>query len=323
MTPHTNTPHYSLAMLLQRSDLRARLALLLAFAAVAVLLDYRPLANLIGRRSDYYSHIILIPFVTIYFLAVNRSWVSRIERHDWRPGIGLAFAGLLLYLIAWWQARWLGDNDFGALATFGSLVFVWGGFLLLFGRKAFRAALFPLFFLAFAIPVPQLLLDSLIYVLQVSSTEVVQWLFNLTGTTYFREGFVYQLVGINIEVAKECSGIRSTLGLIISSVLAGYLFLQSGWRRIVLLVAILPLTIFKNAVRIVTLSLLAVHVDTTFITHGALHHSGGIVFYLPSLAILFVFLWWLRKGEEKGDGESGSKNTKWKNLLGRPAGPTG
>ncbi len=300
MTGPTNTPHQSLAMLLQRSDLRIRLALLLAFAVVAVVLDYRPLADLMSRgKPDYYSHIILIPFVTIYFLFVKRDWVSEIESNGRRSGVCLGLAGLLLYCIALWQEHWLGENDVASLATFGSLVFLWGGFLLLFGPRAFRTARFPLFFLAFSIPVPQLLLDGLIYVLQVGSTEVTQWLFDLTGTSYFREGFVYQLAGINIEVARECSGIRSTLALIISSVLVGHLFLKSGWRRVILLVAILPLTIFKNGIRILTLSLLAVHVDTTFITHSALHHSGGIVFYLPSLGILFIVLWWLRKGDKR------------------------
>ena len=78
---------------------------------------------------------------------------------------------------------------------------------------------------------------------------MTQRLFDLTGTTYFRDGFTYQLANINIEVAKECSGIRSTLALIISCVVAGHLFLKSGWRQLILLIAILPITIFKNAVQ--------------------------------------------------------------------------
>ena len=188
-------------------------------------------------------------------------------------------------------------------------------FILSYGSKSFRAGRFPLLFLLFAIPVPLFLLDRFIYILQVGSTEVTQRLFDLTGTTYFRDGFTYQLANINIEVAKECSGIRSTLALIISCVVAGHLFLKSGWRQLILLVAILPITIFKNAVRILTLSLLAVYVDTRFITEGWLHHSGGIVFYIPSLGLLGVVLWWLSKGERKAKEWNDGMMEEWKRGM--------
>ena len=52
-----------------------------------------------------------------------------------------------------------------------------------------------------------------------------------------------------------------------------------------LLFVILPITVLKNAVRIVTLSLLAIHVDRSFLT-GSLHHDGGIVFFVLALAMM-------------------------------------
>ena len=260
-------------------------------------------------RSDYYSHILLIPFVSVYFLFVERKPILKDLSYSWAAGVSLAVLGALIYLLALWQKEWLGANDFASLTTASSIVVFWGGFVLIYGPKAFRAGRFPLLFLLFATPVPAFLLDRVIYVLQVGSTEMTQWLFDVTGTTYFRDGFVYQLAGINIEVAKECSGIRSTLALIISCVVAGHLFLKSGGRQLVLLIAILPITIFKNAIRILTLSLLAIYVDTRFITESWLHHSGGIVFYIPSLGLLGVVLWRLSKGERKNgiveDGKAG------------------
>jgi exosortase len=274
---------------------------MLAFVCIAVFLAYQPLRSLVSApgRSDYYSHIFLIPFVTLYFLLFERKEIFDDPKYSWKIGAPVIVAGLLVYLLALWLKEWLGTNDFASLATFASIVIFWGGFILAYGPAAFRAGRFPLLFLLFAIPVPLFLLDRFIYVLQVGSTEVTQWLFDLTGTTYFRDGFSYQLANINIEVAKECSGIRSTLALIISCVVAGHLFLKSGWRQLVLLVAILPITIFKNAVRIVALSLLAIYVDTRFITGSWLHHSGGIVFYIPSLGLLGVVLWCLSKGESQ------------------------
>lgn len=285
--------------------LRARLALSLLFAIVAVFLTYQPLRSLMSAgRSDYYSHILLIPFVSAYFLFLERKKILPATGYSWKAGAPVIAAGLLAYVLALWQKEWLGVNDFASLTTAASIVVLWGGFVLLYGPRSFSAGRFPLLFLLFAIPIPAFLLDRFIYVLQVGSTEVTQRLFDLTGTTYFRDGFTYQLANINIEVAKECSGIRSTLALIISCVVAGHLFLKSGWRQLILLIAILPITIFKNAVRITALSLLAIYVDTRFITGSWLHHSGGIVFYIPSLGLLGVVLWWLSKGE-KGREKSG------------------
>jgi exosortase/archaeosortase family protein len=78
--------------------------------------------------------------------------------------------------------------------------------------------------------------------------------------------------------------------------LAGDAFLRSGWAKLVLVLAVLPVAILKNGIRIVTLSLLATHVDEEFLT-GQLHHEGGVVFFVVSLAILAPVVAVLRRSE--------------------------
>ena len=177
------------------------------------------------------------------------------------------------------------------------LVVSWvGGFLLFFGRDAARAALFPLLFLAFTIPIPEPVIDSATQVLKNGSTETVAGLFTLTGTPYHRDGFVFALPGFFIEVADECSGIRSSIALLLTGLLSGHVFLRDSWAKTCVIAAVLPITILKNGIRIVTLSLLAMHVDPGFLT-GQLHHEGGIVFFLLGLLILAPILVLLRKSE--------------------------
>ena len=151
-------------------------------------------------------------------------------------------------------------------------------------------------FLGFTIPIPQPVLDVAVAVLKKGSTEAVAGLFTVTGTPYHREGFVFSLPTFAIEVADECSGIRSSIALLLTSLLAGYMMLTSPWKKLLLVLVILPLTIFKNGIRIVTLSLLAMHVDPEFLT-GQLHHEGGIVFFLLALVLLFPLFAVLRKSE--------------------------
>ena len=111
-------------------------------------------------------------------------------------------------------------------------------------------------FLIFMIPIPFILLDPIIRILQVGSAHAVNGIFHIIGIPYYREGMVFEFTGVTIEVAKQCSGIRSSLAMLVTSVVAGYLILPSGWRRVVLCLTVVPITIFKNAVRITTITLL-------------------------------------------------------------------
>ena len=132
-----------------------------------------------------------------------------------------------------------------------------GSFILCFGIPAFRKGAFPLLFLVFMIPIPSAVLDPFIRFLQTGSLYAAHGIFKLTGVPFFREGFVFSLSGIDVEVAKQCSGIRSCIALFITSIVAGRLFLRTGWRRIVLALSVFPIAMFKNGLRVVTLSLLA------------------------------------------------------------------
>ena len=109
-----------------------------------------------------------------------------------------------------------------------------------------------------------------------------------------RDGTVFQLPGIVIRVAQECSGIRSSWVLFVTSILASHLFLKSPWRRALLVAFVIPLGILRNGFRIVVIGLLCVHVGPEMI-HSIIHRRGGPFFFALSLIPLFLVLWWLRR----------------------------
>jgi exosortase len=146
------------------------------------------------------------------------------------------------------------------------------------------------------VPLPPTLLDRSIYLLQQGSTEIAYLLFKALGVPVLREGFLLTVPGVTIEVARECSGIRSSVALFITCLLAAHLFLRTKWRMLVFVLLAFPLAIIKNGIRITTLTLLSVYVDPGFLT-GRLHHEGGFVFFLLALAILFPVLVLLQKSE--------------------------
>jgi len=123
--------------------------------------------------------------------------------------------------------------------------------------------------------------------------------FHLLGIPIYRTGFLFALPGVTIEIATECSGIRSSLALLIVGLLAGHLFLRTAWTKVALIMLSLPLLIVKNGIRIVTLTLLSIHVDPSYLT-GHLHHRGGILFFLVALGLLMLILRLLRHLEHSG-----------------------
>ena len=131
------------------------------------------------------------------------------------------------------------------------------------------------------------------------AVRATQALFIVTGIPVAREGFVLSLPLMNIEVAAECSGIRSTMMLLLTSMVLGHLFLASAWRQGILLVATVLITVLKNALRIYTLSMLAMYVDPSWI-EGKFHHVyGGSVFFALALAMVFVLIKFLRRSERE------------------------
>ena len=65
-----------------------------------------------------------------------------------------------------------------------------------------------------------------------------------------------------------------------------------------LVLLVIPITMFKNGIRITTLSLLGVYVDRGFLT-SSLHTDGGILFFILALCLMAPILFLLRRGEKR------------------------
>jgi exosortase len=281
------------------SFMRKKDWLFVLFTAVTLALALPPLVDLLRTRwlSEYYSHIYLIPIVSAYLMFRRRKEMFRgtASAHPW--GVLAAAAGVGLYV----AGRFLGGElDVRAsLTTLGALLFWCGSYLVLYGKSGSRRAFFPFAFLLFAVPIPALIIEKIIAVLVVGSASMTHLLFAVLGVPFVHEGPVFHLPGFSIKVAQECSGIRSSLALLITTVLAGQIFLKRFWRQAVLAVAVLPVALFKNAIRIVTLYVLSYFVDMRIIMGGFLHRSGGFIFFGLGLFVLGSILWLLRRGESQ------------------------
>ena len=90
--------------------------------------------------------------------------------------------------------------------------------------------------------------------------------------------------------------IRSSTMLIVITLILAHLFLRSWWRQTLLVAAAIPLSVAKNAVRIVTIAELGTRVDPGYLT-GRLHHNGGFVFLGLAVIVEVAVLQLLRVSE--------------------------
>lgn len=272
------------------------LSLFLLFVTIACF--WQPLAALYSLTQEqiHYSHILLIPWVSAYVFYLNRKAVF--ASSEWSPLPGLILVGL--GAIGYWRADSAAYGvDHVSLTILALVVVSWGIFLLCYGLRTCRTFSFGLLFLLCMVPFPAGLLHMIIVFLQRSSAEVAAIGFSLLGVPVVRDGFVFGLSNMTISVDEECSGIRSTLSLIIIGIVAGHFFLRSVWRKLGIVAVAVPLAIIKNGVRIVGLSLLANYVDPSFLTDMTRHDFGGHLLFVVSVIILISLAWLLRRFEQR------------------------
>ncbi|MGB8523557.1 MAG: exosortase/archaeosortase family protein [Candidatus Acidiferrales bacterium] len=270
--------------------------LLMCLLPFALAWDSTKLLFSLVRENDTFSQIPLIPLLSLFLIYENRAAIFAAVSISRILGAALIIPGMVLIAIAKLNVWQLGSINAVSLLMLAAFLVWLGAFGLLFGVRAFRVACFPLFFLLFMVPIPEPALSKIIYFLQAGSSDMVEVFFRMAGIPYLRQGLIFELPGVAIRVAEECSGIRSSLALLITTVLASHFFLRANWKRMLLCAVVVPIVIFKNGLRIATLSILAIYVNPGFL-YGRLHHQGGFVFFIIALLPMALALRLLQKSE--------------------------
>ena len=254
----------------------------------------------LALRDDQYTHILLILPISAALIFID--W----ERPEPHGGLSVVLGPFLLVVAASvtffmrWRAPFSPDERLAANML--ALVVWWiAAFILCFGLRASRRALFPLCFLFWLVPFPDFVLNPVVNLLQQGSAAAAHLLFTAAGVPVEQRGVLVYIPGLTLEVARECSSIRSSSMLIVTTMVLAQLLLRSPWRKALIILVAIPLSVAKNGLRIFTIAMLVTRVDPSFLT-GRLHRQGGIIFFLIALAAIFVLIWILRRGEEANHG---------------------
>lgn len=253
--------------------------------------------KLLHAHTDYYSHIPAIYCIIGYILVTERKKIF--EKIEYSPfyGMGLVLLSALVYSYGRFNQATLSLNDYASVETLSCGIYLTGIFLCFFGLHTLKMARFPAFLLILTIPTPDFMLDRIVWFLQVQSYQAACWVLDAVHLYPIKEGFLIILPGLTVEVAKQCSGIRSSIALLIISVLYGRYFLRTPPSMILLVVLTMFIAPFKNGLRIASLVILGIYWDKKILA-GSLHTAGGIPFFFIGLAWLSLVLLFLSKAEK-------------------------
>jgi len=254
------------------------------------------------ENQEEYSHGYMIPMVTAYLIWQRRDLLKTIEfKPAWFP-VGLVFLGLLISTIGEISALYV-------LIHFSLILIVLAMAWSLMGWNAFKYVLIPLILLGFAIPLPYFLEATLTAELQLISSRLGVAFIRLFGIPVFLEGNVIDLGGFSLQVVEACSGLRYLYPLMGVAFIAAYMYQVEYWKRVIVFLSAIPITILMNSLRIGIIGVLVEHWGTGM-AEGFIHFFEGWIIFIACLAILISEMWLLSK--------VGNKSESFRNVFNLP-----
>lgn len=233
------------------------------------------------RVDENYSHGFLIPVISGYAVWTQREKLSALPIEPrWMIGGALMLLAALM-LFAGVMGAELYITRLSLVVSLVALTVYFGGFGWL------RQLLFPIGLLLFALPVPNIIFNQIAFPLQLIASDLATRAIKLAGIPALREGNVIELAQMKLQVVEACSGIRSLVTLAALAVVYVYFAETRRWRRIVLVVSVIPIAVLANAARVTVTGMLAHHRGVQA-AEGFLHSFSGLAVFLVAIVLLLA-----------------------------------
>ncbi|MBT3091548.1 MAG: VPLPA-CTERM-specific exosortase XrtD [Candidatus Thiodiazotropha sp. (ex Lucina pensylvanica)] len=240
------------------------------------------IVDMLGRwgGKEEYGYAYFLPFISAYLIWQRRDRLVAAEFNpSWLGVVAVLIAGFFFFL--------------GEIATTYTLVqyalvlTIIGMAYALLGWGAFKIVAGPLFLLFFIVPLPPFIYNSLSGKLQLVSSqigiEVIRWF----GISVYLEGNVIDLGNYKLQVVEACNGLRYLFPLVSLAFLAAYLYRVEMWKRVVVFLSSIPITVLMNSFRIGVIGVLVDNWGQEQ-ADGFLHYFEGWVIFMACLLILLL-----------------------------------
>lgn len=238
-------------------------------------------------EREEYSHGFLIPVITLYLIWQRFDRLRELRFEGSWAGVACAVAGLCGFI--------LGElSTLYAIIQYAFVVFVIGCVWAVIGTAAFRVIAIPLCLLFFMVPFPNFIYNNLSTKLQLLSSAIGVGVIRLFGISVYLEGNVIDLGSYKLQVVEACNGLRYLFPLMTLGVIVAYFYHAVLWKRVLIFVSTIPITILMNSFRIGVIGVMVEHWGQSM-AEGFLHDFEGWVIFMACFGILFLEMWLLMR----------------------------
>jgi EpsI family protein len=237
-------------------------------------------------REDY-NYGWLIPLVVLYLIWEKRSeFLDEPAAPSWN-GFYLLVPGVMVF--------WLGElsGEYFSL-YFSSWLIVIGLFWSNFGWQKLKSIGFALFITLTMFPPPQFIHNRLTLKLKLISSQLGVEMIQAYGLSAYREGNIIDLGFTQLQVVDACSGLRYLFPLTVMAILLAYFVKMAFWKKLVLVISVVPLTIATNAIRIAMTGIFF-EIWGAKVAEGFFHGFSGWFIFITAFTVLLLEMWVLKK----------------------------
>ncbi len=263
--------------------------LLLGFALLlCIVFFYNGLSVMVsGWEREEYSHGYLIPFIVGFLIWQKKNEIAEINSRNSLLGILMVLLGLLGFFL----------GELGTVYTiiqYSFILTVLGLALSFLGWPSFKKILVPLLMLGFMVPLPSFIFNNLSAELQLISSKIGVAVIRMFDISVHLEGNVIDLGAMKLQVVEACSGLRYLFPLMTLGFIAAYFFQGAFWKRALIFLSSIPITILMNSFRIGVIGV-TVEYWGQGAAEGFLHDFEGWIVFMACTAVLVLEMWILSR----------------------------
>jgi exosortase D (VPLPA-CTERM-specific) len=241
-----------------------------------------PLSGIVNTwiNDGDYSYGFLIPVISAYLFWEKRDELRNINiRSSWVVLPVLILAVILsIYGI-------LGSSGNISRPLIPVLIILFTAFC--FGIGLTWKMILPLGFLVFMVPLPAVLDRTIGVFLKSISSKLGGEMLRLLGHSVHIRGNVIDLGITQLQVVDACSGLRFLFPLIALGIVYAFFFENVAWKRVVCVLATIPIAIITNVLRIGITGQL-VYSYGSEMAEGFFHGFSGWAVFMVAFVMLFI-----------------------------------
>ncbi|MBT3806034.1 MAG: exosortase/archaeosortase family protein [Desulfobacula sp.] len=232
--------------------------------------------------DSYYSHGFIVPFISLYFIYLQKENLAQIKPQTSVIGLIILFFALLLHILGTLLYIF-------SISGFSIFFLIIGLSIFLFGKEISKVIWFPLLFLVFMFPLPEAMISLVSFPLKIFAAKAGVWIISILGIPIYLEGFNILIPAGPLLVGNPCSGLRSLIAFLALGSIFAYLEPISIIKKWFLFSLSIPIALLSNIVRIPILILVSNYWGLEAAGPDTLVHTGsGILVFVLGFLLIFT-----------------------------------